>query len=250
MRVKTVPIDDETKAILLAGRVVGKMYYLPAQQLERALYEKVNKVLVALGGKWMRSFKAHLFEEMPDVFDAIRIGLVVDKKKTYQLFETPDALAQRLIAWAGVTYDDYVLEPSAGLGAICRHLPNKHRITCVEIQQELCDKLVGVAPTKDKVICFDFLHLRLAQIGSFTKIVMNPPFAGNMDIGHVRHAFEFLLPRGVLVSVMSEHPFFAEDEHSRRFRVWFEQVKGESERLDLGDYALDKPRVLTYTVGN
>ena len=55
-------VDDETISVLKRGKIENNVYFLPNKQLERSLYEKVNKVLIALGAKWNRSLKGHTFE--------------------------------------------------------------------------------------------------------------------------------------------------------------------------------------------
>ena len=47
---------------------------------------------------------------------------------------------------------------------------------------------------------------------------MNPPFSKHQDIDHVYKAFEILKSGGILVSVMSNSPFFRTDKKSEDFR--------------------------------
>ena len=54
-----------------------------------------------------------------------------------------------------------------------------------------------------KVINRDFLTMKPGDIPQVDKIIMNPPFDRGGDCDHVRHAFQFLKPGGVLVAVMS-----------------------------------------------
>lgn len=44
-------VDDETINILKDGTIENNVYYLPKVNLEREIYEKVDKVLKALGAK-------------------------------------------------------------------------------------------------------------------------------------------------------------------------------------------------------
>jgi hypothetical protein len=46
--------DQEVLDVLRAMTCEGDLAVLNSGQLERKLYEKVNKVLAALGGKWNR----------------------------------------------------------------------------------------------------------------------------------------------------------------------------------------------------
>ena len=58
---------------------------------------------------------------------------------------------------------------------------------------------------------------------------MNPPFARNADIAHVRAAFDLLRPGGRLVAVMSNHHTFARESAAARFRAWLEDVGGQTQ---------------------
>ena len=66
---KTVNVSPETATIIVNGMTWderdGKIAGVIVQQLDRNDYVKVNKALEALGGKWNRKAKAHLFDEDP-----------------------------------------------------------------------------------------------------------------------------------------------------------------------------------------
>ncbi len=219
-----IPISDEVKEILLAGRIEGACYFLPDSQLERSMYLNVNKVLEALGGKWNKKKRGHIFTSIPDIFDAVINDEIIDEKKLYQVFETPEVLGKLLIEMADITEDDEVLEPSIGSGAIAKMLPNAARIVGVEIQEKLCTELRD----SFKIIeCADFLTLTPVDLGKFDKVIMNPPFTSNQDIKHIRHAYDFLRGGGTLVAICGAHSFFASDKESIAFQEWFSSVHGQ-----------------------
>jgi hypothetical protein len=58
-------LDNDVLNVLIESRIEGMSLFLPPKQLERKLYESVNKALVALGGKWNKKAKAHLFDHNP-----------------------------------------------------------------------------------------------------------------------------------------------------------------------------------------
>ena len=76
-------INETTLNILAKCRTEGNVLFLPEGQLDRAVYNDVNKVLTALGGKWNRKEKGHVFDYDPEeaLETAIMTGEVVDKKK-------------------------------------------------------------------------------------------------------------------------------------------------------------------------
>lgn len=55
-----------------------------------------------------------------------------------------------------------------------------------------------------EIRCADFLACN--DLGTFDRILMNPPFANAMDIWHFRHAAEMLRPGGGLVALCANGP--------------------------------------------
>src|SRR3546814_11539820 len=61
--------------------------------------------------------------------------------------------------------------------------PSPHR--AIQLEHEQRD---------ESVFAMDLLALTPDLIGSFDRIIMNPPFYRGRDIDHVNHAIEFLAP--------------------------------------------------------
>jgi protein-L-isoaspartate O-methyltransferase len=122
-----------------------------------------------------------------------------------QLFPTPPALAARMVEEADILPGHCVLEPSAGTGAILAALPNVRpfgSVTAVEINATLAASLEQVA---DQTICGDFLEQN-GNLGTFDRILMNPPFQNGADIKHIQHAIKMLKPGGRLVAICANGP--------------------------------------------
>jgi len=124
------------------------------------------------------------------------------------LFPTPAALARRMVDAADIMPGNRVLEPSAGTGniadAILRRAAASQGVTLqiVECDQRLAEALEKFgAPVR----CADFLACN-GELGTFDRIVMNPPFSGGVDIAHIRHAREHLSPGGRLVALCADGP--------------------------------------------
>ena len=137
---KTIPLALDVRAVIselaIDGNVVGI-----ERTLERPLDERVNKILDALGGKWTRKVKGHVFAEDPaeKLENVLLTGVAVDLKKAYDFFETPPAVARQLVERAWIQAGMRMLEPSAGRGAICdivREYVPTARIQVCEIQKE------------------------------------------------------------------------------------------------------------------
>jgi predicted RNA methylase len=206
-KASTIPTD--ALAVLSEGRCDGNKFYLPQKTLDRKLYESVNKVLDALGGKWNKGSKAHVFGEdcEPLVENAIETRSYV-RPGDMGWFASPPAAAESVIDLANIEAGMDVLEPSVGEGAIANLARDEGAIvTAYEIDPKrayYAGELLGI----DIGVC-DFLTVTPEP--KFDRVVMNPPFAQRADVKHVLHAIKFLKPGGRLVSIMSAGILFRTD---------------------------------------
>jgi predicted RNA methylase len=191
------------------------MVYLPDERLDRPVYVAVNAALEAIGGAWNRKAKAHVFSADPsDALDSLLLTGTYTKPQDFGFFPTPDALADQVIEYAGITPDMLVLEPSAGTGQLAHRAAQKGaRVHCIEVQDHLTDAL---SANGFYVLYADFLNVSPAA--TYDRVVMNPPFARQQDIAHVQHAWEFVKPGGRLVSVMAAGVSFRNDRKATAFR--------------------------------
>jgi predicted RNA methylase len=241
---KNVKVSPAVSAILASVDLDpdGRLR-LPAQ-LDRALYVEVDKVLRCLGGKWNRSAKAHIFTNgnVADIRQALdearATGSVIDKKKSFEQFDTPPELASRMVAMASIQPTDKILEPSAGLGNLIRPIDPDlcGGITAIEIDRERCEVLWDQLPWVD-TFCLDFMtESSLAPLRQFDVVLMNPPFSRNQDIAHVRKAWSLLRPGGRLVAIVGQHSSFGTDKASREFVQWLDDVDANLEQLPAGTF--------------
>lgn len=215
-------IAQEVLEYLSIGVCKGNLFFLPNEQLDRSMYQMVDKVLQSLGGKWNWQAKAHRFEgdAGPIIETAIETGTYV-KPSDMGWFPTPPLLALELVRIAGVEPNMEVLEPSAADGAIAIAIHGAGGIPfCVEIDPARGAKLMmlmdEMGRPREHVLVGDFMGFTGDM--RFDRIVMNPPFAKRADIDHVMHARQFLKPDGLLVSVMSGGILFREDLLTKAFR--------------------------------
>lgn len=223
-------VTETVRDILGLSTINGNVLTLPSD-LDRKDYIAVNKVLEALGGKWNRKAGGHVFENNPEdaIAEAILEGSYVDKKKELQFYETPAELAVRLCDMAEITPDCTVLEPSVGGGRIADEIAkrNPEKLLCIDINTELFRILHG----KPYLVVYDdFLKVNQDTYRTH-RIVMNPPFAKHQDIDHVLHAFDMLLPGGILVAVMCRSFTFRTDKKSVEFREFLEKHNAEITEL-------------------
>lgn len=199
-------------------------------QLERTLYVKVNTVLEALGGKWNRKAKAHVFPtDARSLLERAITAGEVTTNADLGFFETPLALAKQLVDLAEIEPTHVVLEPSAGAGRLVDEIQS-HGAYVVAVEYDDARRAglnLRRRMTHDWMTCVHVDHVAdfmdFDPIEPFDRVVMNPPFCkvGKGDhIDHVRHAFEALVPGGVLVSVLPAGVQFRGDRRHTEFRAW------------------------------
>jgi predicted RNA methylase len=196
-------LPPEVLEILNRSTITENSLKLPPGQLDRKLYEAVNKAILFAGGKWNRSAGAHLFTSDPrkKLGLILDTGVAVDLKKKFQSFYTPELLARRVVQMASVE-GKRVLEPSAGNGALANECLTQGAtmVDCIEIDPEM--KSVLESDVKP-VIIGDFMRMQHDHFGcQHERVTMNPPFQNRQDLKHVGHAKRFLKSGGRLVAIM------------------------------------------------
>lgn len=228
-------IRDEILSILSECSIENGVVYLPKIQLERKTYLEVNKHLEHLGGKWNRKAKGHIFDDDPtDNFENMLLtGETTDFKKEFQFFETPPEMAKKMVEMLELENGEYIREPSAGKGAIVRTLKKYEEENDFVFGYMINEKaeiywkhLVKEFKNEINMDIFwqDFLKMTSTVAN---KIIMNPPFTKQQDIDHIMHAYSLLNPGGILVSIVSEGPFFRENKKSVAFRKFLVETNAE-----------------------
>lgn len=253
-------LSEEVLAVLSRCETDGASLYLP-EQLDRRLYLAVNKALEAMGGKWSRKVKAHVFScalAASVVDDAILTGEVATPAD-FGFFETPEPLADELVAAAGVRGSMRVLEPSAGRGRIVAaiyHASASAAVYAVELQSQNLAELSKLDPDGKwlSVIGGNFLTARfywdnLHELPvDFDACVMNPPFAKGAAVRHIARAHGMLKKGGKLVSVAPASVLFREDNLHKNFRAMVKEYGGTIERLPEGTFKESGTMVSTCVV--
>jgi predicted RNA methylase len=193
---RTIQIQPNHVEILRRAKIIGNTLAI-TEQLDRATYVTINKVLEALGGKWDKKAKAHLFPgpimaEINEILSGgtVAVEKVANEQQVRQAFYTPAAVAERFVALVesleGSLQDVHVLEPSCGDGALVRPLMNRGAIvTAVELERKELEK----SGAKTQVVG-DFLSWAPLVEDRFSVVVANPPFSKGQDAKHVLHALD------------------------------------------------------------
>lgn len=238
-------VENEVLAVLSRAHTTGNALVLVGQ-LERGLYQKTDKVLEAAGGKWDRKARAHLFPgDAAETVEQIILSGEVARPQDFGAFFSPAPVADRVVELARLQAGMKVLEPNAGGGALAsRALRAGCQVDCVELLEKHVS-ILSLTPYR-RVIHADFLTLE--PTASYDRVLMNPPFARQDDIRHVRHALGFLKPDGLLVSVMAAGIFFRENRLTTEFRALIDERGGEIEELPEGAFRESGTMVRTVIV--
>ncbi|MEU6719855.1 methyltransferase [Nonomuraea sp. NPDC046802] len=153
-----------------------------------------------------------------------------------EAFVSPPAVVERLMELVDIERTMIVLEPSAGTGNIAAAAVELGAIVdCVEIDNDLVEVLASRVPGANLLYRRDFLETDTSQLGTYDRVVMNPPFLEGRDIAHVTHALRFVRPAGRLVSVMGEGVTTSRTKAAASFRDlvderggWFEDLPADS----------------------
>lgn len=218
------------------------------EQLDRTLYQQVNTVLEAAGGRWNTKAKAHLFEADPtEILDYVQLTGAIDTRKDtdFDFFETPLPLALSLLDRAQFRAGMHALEPSAGRGAIAGPMAKRAVVDCVELSPERAAYLKDLS-TMRSVQNMDFLAM--SPLSVYDRVVMNPPFSKQQDIRHVLHASRFLKPGGLLVAVMAAGVTFRKNRLAWDFRERVAGLRGSIEALPTGIFKASGVHVSTVVV--
>lgn len=203
-------ITPEIEKIIRASKIDGTSLILPPS-LDSKVYKNVNEVLENAGGKWNRKAKAHIFPGDPIdlLLPKLEKGEIVDQKKLYQSYYTPQEVAEYVIDLTDVEGFS-VLEPSGGDGALIKAAMKAGALAVDTI--ELNPELEATLSKLDagRVLIGDFMDLKpndkIAFLPQYERIIMNPPYTKNQDVAHVLHAVRFLKPDGELVAIMLGNP--------------------------------------------
>ncbi|TXT25429.1 MAG: Lambda phage type II DNA modification methyltransferase [Rhodocyclaceae bacterium] len=228
-------VATDVLAVLSRAEMNGNALKI-AEQLDRNMYQRTNKVLEAAGGKWNRKAGAHLFDD--DAFtridQIILTGQVEVPKDEFNFFPTPQAVVRRLLEIADVRPGMMLLEPEAGRGDIAIACVDAGAIVdCYKLMQTNFDILAS-SGRFNSVRHIDFLTATPEPI--YDRILMNPPFLKQADIKHVQHALCFLKPDGLLTSVMSAGVSFRDNKLTQDFRDLIRARGGDIEALPEGAF--------------
>lgn len=200
---------------------VGSTFHLHTGRIaNRKDYEDFAKIVHALRGEWVRKHDAHVFmydptQDINAILESGKLPLI----NPHDFFPTPIEEIKEMIEWSDMPGGEWsrerrVLEPSAGDGRIAqmiREYSPKVIIDCYEIDPLNQRILKGLGLN---VVGENFLQAEQPS-ESYDYILMNPPFNKREYQDHIRKAWDWLAPKGVLVSIVPSS--FRQDKAFRNF---------------------------------
>jgi predicted RNA methylase len=236
-------ISDIARRVLSECTVQGNSVQINSGQLDRKLYENVNVVLDAMGGKWDRKAKGHVFSYDPsDVLASVVSTGEVPDKNPLAYFPSPQAVVDSMIDRVrlyGFNKVCTILEPSAGDGAIVaalhQRIPKSIGIVAIEIDPGRAQQIRDRNLPNVQVVEADFLQWQPEGRGEFEAILMNPPFRtpdrALAYLDHIERALRMRSKEGILLSVT---PIGWQSGGNRKRLVQFrEMVETKGYTLDL-----------------
>ncbi len=135
-------------------------------------------------------------------FDSLAGSSPARAVSAFNLFQTPEAIADRMAELLPDMWGGVILEPSAGLGRLytaLRKAGHAGPVVLAEQSADCCRELYTLTENDNATILKqgDFLEMDIRA----DAVIMNPPFKMGRDIKHIKHAFGMLKPGGVLVSL-------------------------------------------------
>ncbi|MBZ6102774.1 methyltransferase [Streptomyces olivaceus] len=230
--------DDILTALRERTAIDGTHLVLTGPRMDPKLYQRVNEVLEAVGGRWTTNEQAHVFpvdaaQALAPVLESGQVVTLREKRQSAQYFPTPSAVVQRLIDLAAIKPGMEVLEPSAGSGAIATAATTAGAVVdCIERDPGYAAVLTDTGVARTLTVA-DFLTVPAQPC--YDRIVMNPPFTKGADMQHIEHALRFLKPDGLLVSVMSWAVTF-QGRKTAKFRSLVEARGGTVEAVAGGAF--------------
>lgn len=211
---------------------VGDNAVVIERQLVRTEYAKVNKVLEALGGKWNRAQKRHIFPgDARALLDTVIATGQVTTAADRGFFPTPDPVAEPFVDWVmqlGPKEDRVIFEPSAGSGQLVKFAVKYGPVVAIDIQSH--PTMLAMAKGNDRIHFSqrDLFQTRLAyvegQFGRISHVIENPPFArtdGHDCLDHVRESVERFTSVGAAFgAIMPSSVLWRRDRRFDDFRAW------------------------------
>lgn len=202
---KEFALHDETISFAVREILADKakdsrnnaIYLATASVNGQAVHDELIGIIEYLGGVQTEVNKYSFDYDIKPVFFELSRRGTLPEQVTHQYYPTPGELAYQVYEMADIEPNHTILEPSAGMGGLLRAVYDTSKVTCVEISQLHCEVLKSRG--YGSVVQGDFLT---KSLGTFDRILMNPPFSEGRAVAHFEHALSHLKQGGTLVAIL------------------------------------------------
>ncbi|MFQ1660585.1 LPD38 domain-containing protein [Aeromonas veronii] len=171
-------------------------------------------------------------EPVTEKTNALKRRLLNNRNAFIDFFPTPEEYAADLVDRLGIEPGMVVLEPSAGHGMLAEAARDAGAtVEAVEVASDLRDILQEKGFS---LVGNDFMETTPSQ--RYDAVIMNPPFSNDMDIDHVRHAFDHLKPGGRLAAIVSSMAGQRSNKKNKAFREWLDDLGASEEMMPEGAF--------------
>jgi len=126
-------------------------------------------------------------------------------KRDYRKFFTYPEIAERMAKLLNAKKGDYIIEPSAGDGALVKAVYNNNPDTivhAVELDKQWKKDLKKLC---SKVYIGDFLEVSFNEYPLYNGCIANPPFGNGVDLqAHFNKICDIVKPNGRVVMIVPE----------------------------------------------
>jgi len=224
-------------------------------------YNEIKPYIETLGGHWRERAGGFVFH-----LDSLSRTEKAEWQEKHQFFPTPESVAKRVVELCGLDKLDweniqmgecglvgapFILEPSAGQGALLKAIPDNVKYHIKEMIVEPNEENARVLNELGHIVeemTFEKFYNKCRYnkgmeyeeyskvYGNITHVIMNPPFSESRDIKHTMMAYNMLKDGGTLVSIVSENALWYKNGNSREFRQWLTDVDAYIEPVPYGAF--------------
>lgn len=237
------PLPTPVARMLENGDARGESFRFGAGFNDDPVVKKqAVEVLELIGGVQESAFEWKFDYEPDDTIREIAASGVVPDRAAHQYYPTPQAVADAVIRLADLAPGQWILEPSAGQGALLRAAviatDGQAEIHGVEINP-IHAKISQARASVASVVCSDFMEY--VPTRRYDRVVMNPPFSRGRALAHLERAYQNLLPGGRLVAVL---PAGYQNKALPVPGYWGPEFCAAfpGTRIDVALYVVDKPK--------
>ncbi|EGR3454015.1 class I SAM-dependent methyltransferase [Vibrio parahaemolyticus] len=215
---------------------------LPQKQLKH--YKAIKNLLLKAGGKYKKGAFHFEYRNVVDIQKKLIEGEELNDKKKYQMFFSPDTLADEMMIDLDLRPEHRWMEPSCGDGRCANRMARiSDNGVAIELNPQNFDMLKH---HRYATHCMDFMEY--PEGNKFDRILANPPFNKHQDIKHIRKMFNHLDIGGRLVTIASDGAVNGTRRIQREFQEWLKGLGASVTSCKEGTFSESGTQVKTVKI--